>query len=285
MSGISQKKRSSISRIIHTAKQPKMTATSIPKLPQMSNVDKGSSLVFDPLSLRYSVNNRRCQAPSPHSDQPPKEFHHVPAVKVHQTKIAPTPSVTGMSKPDKITLWNTKVGSKSTEGSFQSSSEKERAQPTINARRSVFAGGVSSSHKRQNPPSDLVDDVQVHHNREKERKESQEEYTTDKSTQRSFSDEHEIENDAREFSQTEDDSRGRGPCKQIKTSRMVRLSKHRIEVSYNKVTERATSAEIHSLLVHDVGAIVRSHCPMDTGFWGKIPLKDREDLMGEITVR
>ncbi|CAH9138167.1 unnamed protein product [Cuscuta epithymum] len=64
---------------------------------------------------------------------------------------------------------------------------------------------------------------------------------------------------------------------------MVRLSKHRIEVAYNKITKRATSAEIHSLLVHDVGAIIRSHCPMNTGFWGKIPVDDRADLMDEIT--
>ncbi|CAH9056848.1 unnamed protein product [Cuscuta epithymum] len=75
----------------------------------------------------------------------------------------------------------------------------------------------------------------------------------------------------------------RGPCKQIKTSRMVRTTRQRLKVVYNGVTRRATSAEIHSLLVHDIGAIVRTHCPMDTGYWSTISSNTMTDLIDEIT--
>ncbi|CAH9113509.1 unnamed protein product [Cuscuta europaea] len=75
----------------------------------------------------------------------------------------------------------------------------------------------------------------------------------------------------------------RGPCKQIKTSRMVRTTRQRLKVVYNRVTRRATSAKMHSLLVHDIGAIVRTHCPMDTGYWSTISSNSRTDLIDEIT--
>ena len=76
----------------------------------------------------------------------------------------------------------------------------------------------------------------------------------------------------------------RGACRQIKTSRIVRTTQEKIRVSYNSVSRRATVSGVHSLLVHDIGAIIRSHCPMNTGYWRTISASERKDLRDEITV-
>ncbi|KAL2508826.1 Uncharacterized protein Fot_32473 [Forsythia ovata] len=75
----------------------------------------------------------------------------------------------------------------------------------------------------------------------------------------------------------------RGACKQIKTSRIVRTTREKIRVLYNSVSRRATSSRVHSLLVHDIGAIIRSHCPMNMCYWRSISPSEKKDLMDEIT--
>ncbi|KAL2486631.1 Uncharacterized protein Adt_31387 [Abeliophyllum distichum] len=82
---------------------------------------------------------------------------------------------------------------------------------------------------------------------------------------------------------TPDDVPTRGACKQIKTSRIVRTTQEKIRVLYNSVSRRATSSRVHSLLVHDIGAIIRSHCPMNTCYWRTISSSEKKDLMDEIT--
>ncbi|KAL2538184.1 Uncharacterized protein Fot_19575 [Forsythia ovata] len=82
---------------------------------------------------------------------------------------------------------------------------------------------------------------------------------------------------------TLDDVPTRGACKQIKTSRIVRTTREKIRVLYNPVSRRATSSRVHSLLVHDIGAIIRSHCPMNTCYWRTISSSEKKDLMDEIT--
>ncbi|KAL2531447.1 Uncharacterized protein Adt_04798 [Abeliophyllum distichum] len=82
---------------------------------------------------------------------------------------------------------------------------------------------------------------------------------------------------------TPDDVPTRGACKQIKTSRIVRTTQEKIRVLYNSVSKRATSSRVHSLLVHDIGAIIRSHCPMNTCYWRTISSSEKKDLMDEIT--
>ncbi|KAL2486650.1 Uncharacterized protein Adt_31406 [Abeliophyllum distichum] len=82
---------------------------------------------------------------------------------------------------------------------------------------------------------------------------------------------------------TPNDVPTRGACKQIKTSRIVRTTREKIRVLYNSVSRRATSSIVHSLLVHDIGAIIRSHCPMNTCYWWTISSSEKKDLMDEIT--
>ncbi|KAL2501452.1 uncharacterized protein Fot_35300 [Forsythia ovata] len=81
-----------------------------------------------------------------------------------------------------------------------------------------------------------------------------------------------------------DDVPTRGACKQIKTSHIVRTTREKIRVLYNSVSRRATSSRVHSLLVHDIGAIIRSHCPMNTCYWWSISPTEKKDLMDEITM-
>ncbi|KAL2558598.1 Uncharacterized protein Fot_03337 [Forsythia ovata] len=82
---------------------------------------------------------------------------------------------------------------------------------------------------------------------------------------------------------TPNDVPTRGSCKQIKTSCIVRTTREKIRVIYNSVSRRATSSIVHSLLVHDIGAIIRSHCPMNTCYWRTISSSEKKDLMDEIT--
>ncbi|KAL2488487.1 uncharacterized protein Fot_41779 [Forsythia ovata] len=49
------------------------------------------------------------------------------------------------------------------------------------------------------------------------------------------------------------------------------------------LSRRATSSIVHSLLVHDIGAIIRSHCPMNTCYWRTISSSEKKDLIDEIT--
>ncbi|CAH9077195.1 unnamed protein product [Cuscuta europaea] len=216
-------------------------------------------------------------------------------------KATPTRNVFEVSKSDKVAPMKSTPSPKLPESAFMTSSLGNKTQSNSTTRGIIFG----TRHSRQNnmvlsgknmqsgpssdksqPPPDHVSDVRPHHNHDKNGEGESERrglHRTEENTFISSSHEVETEDDAEEFPRTEVDKHGRGPCKQIKTSRLVRLSKHRIEVPYNEVTRRATSAEIHSLLVHDVGAIIRSHCPMDTGFWGKLSPEKRKDLMDEIT--
>ncbi|KAL2529960.1 Uncharacterized protein Fot_22561 [Forsythia ovata] len=82
---------------------------------------------------------------------------------------------------------------------------------------------------------------------------------------------------------TPDDVPTRGSCKQIKTSRIMRSTQEKIRVLYNSVSRRAISSRVHSLLVHDIGAIIRSHCPMNMCYWRTISSSEKKDLMDEIT--
>ncbi|KAL2518267.1 Uncharacterized protein Adt_14514 [Abeliophyllum distichum] len=88
---------------------------------------------------------------------------------------------------------------------------------------------------------------------------------------------------AESLPRTPNDVPTRGACRQIKTSRIVRTTQEKIRVLYNSVSRRATSSIVHNLLVHDIGAIIRSHCPMNTCYWRTISSSEKKDLMDEIT--
>lgn len=64
----------------------------------------------------------------------------------------------------------------------------------------------------------------------------------------------------------------------------MRITKKKIKVVYDPVNRKATDCTVHSLLAHDIGAIVRFDCPMNHGTWKEISDDKKEDLISKITV-
>ncbi|BBG94611.1 Ankyrin repeat family protein [Prunus dulcis] len=59
----------------------------------------------------------------------------------------------------------------------------------------------------------------------------------------------------------------RGPCRQLKTAKVTQVSKSRISIGYDERHRAAPTAELHSSLAHDIGHVVRTHCPMQWKSW------------------
>ncbi|CAL8991582.1 unnamed protein product, partial [Prunus brigantina] len=59
----------------------------------------------------------------------------------------------------------------------------------------------------------------------------------------------------------------RGPCRQLKTAKVTRVTNSRISIGYDERHGAAPTAELHSSLAHDVGHVVRTHCPMRWKSW------------------
>ncbi|CAL2271657.1 unnamed protein product [Prunus armeniaca] len=54
----------------------------------------------------------------------------------------------------------------------------------------------------------------------------------------------------------------RGPCRQLKTAKVTRVTNSRISIGYDERHRAAPTADLHSSLAHDIGHVVRTHCPM-----------------------
>ncbi|XP_050140596.1 uncharacterized protein LOC126616569 [Malus sylvestris] len=71
----------------------------------------------------------------------------------------------------------------------------------------------------------------------------------------------------------------RGPCRQLKTGKVTRVTNGRIPIGYDERHRAAPTAEQHSVLADDIGHVVRTFCPMLWKSWKAMP----EETM--ITVR
>ncbi|CAH9087536.1 unnamed protein product [Cuscuta europaea] len=182
MNRVSQKKRSGSSKVMPTSKVPRMSPATVPKLPEMSNLDKTTPLEFDPLLLRYGVNNRRCQAPTSYPNQTLKSFQSSPTGNMVSKKATPTRNVFEVSKSDKVAPMKSTPSPKLPESAFMTSSLGNKTQSNSTTRGIIFGTGHSrqnnmvlscknmqsgpSSDKSQ-PPPDHVGDVRPHHNHDK----------------------------------------------------------------------------------------------------------------------
>ncbi|KAL6287125.1 hypothetical protein ACE6H2_011515 [Prunus campanulata] len=63
----------------------------------------------------------------------------------------------------------------------------------------------------------------------------------------------------------------RGPCRQLATSKVTRVNNSRINIRYDERHRAAPTADQHSSLAHDVGAVVRTYCPMKWKSWKVMP--------------
>ncbi|CAL2227821.1 unnamed protein product [Prunus armeniaca] len=59
----------------------------------------------------------------------------------------------------------------------------------------------------------------------------------------------------------------------LKTAKVTRVTNSRISIGYNERHRAAPTAELHSSLAHDIGHVIRTHCPMHWKSWKVIPDK------------
>ncbi|CAL8083258.1 unnamed protein product [Prunus armeniaca] len=62
-----------------------------------------------------------------------------------------------------------------------------------------------------------------------------------------------------------------GPCRQLKTAKVTRVTNSRISIGYDERHRAAPTADLHSSLAHDIGHVVRTHCPMQWKSWKVMP--------------
>ncbi|BBG94069.1 Ankyrin repeat family protein [Prunus dulcis] len=67
----------------------------------------------------------------------------------------------------------------------------------------------------------------------------------------------------------------RGPCRQLKTVKVTRVTNSRISIGYDERHRAAPTAELRSSLAHDIGHVVWTHCPMQWKSWGSCLTRSR----------
>ncbi|CAL8994724.1 unnamed protein product [Prunus brigantina] len=75
----------------------------------------------------------------------------------------------------------------------------------------------------------------------------------------------------------------RGPCRQLKTTKVTRVTNSRISIAYDERHRAAPTAELHSSLAHDIGHVVRTHCPMQWKSWKVIPNEIKLQVHGQLS--
>ncbi|KAI5338347.1 hypothetical protein L3X38_017618 [Prunus dulcis] len=75
----------------------------------------------------------------------------------------------------------------------------------------------------------------------------------------------------------------RGPCLQLKTAKVTRVTNSRINIGYDERHRAAPTAELHSSLAHDIGHVIRSYCPMQWKSWKVMPDETKTELRGQLS--
>ncbi|CAL9004519.1 unnamed protein product, partial [Prunus brigantina] len=75
----------------------------------------------------------------------------------------------------------------------------------------------------------------------------------------------------------------RGPCRQLKTAKVTRVTNSRINIAYDERHRAALTAELHSSLAHDIGHVVRTHCPMQWKSWKVMPDEIKLQVRGQLS--
>ena len=76
----------------------------------------------------------------------------------------------------------------------------------------------------------------------------------------------------------------RGPCRQLKTAKSTRVHNSRVNIGYDERHRAAPTADQHSSLAHDIGHVVRTHCPMKWKSWKVMPDEMRTVVRGQLSV-
>ncbi|CAL8161833.1 unnamed protein product [Prunus armeniaca] len=75
----------------------------------------------------------------------------------------------------------------------------------------------------------------------------------------------------------------RGPCRQLKTTKVTRVTNSRISIRYDERHQAAPTADLHSSLAHDIGHVVRTHCPMQWKSWKVMPDEIKMQVRGQLS--
>ncbi|BBG99236.1 hypothetical protein Prudu_008856 [Prunus dulcis] len=74
-----------------------------------------------------------------------------------------------------------------------------------------------------------------------------------------------------------------GPCRQLKTAKVTRVTNSRINIGYGERHRAAPMAELHSSLAHDIGHVVQSHCPMKWKSWKVMSDEIKMEVRGQLS--
>ncbi|BBH02702.1 hypothetical protein Prudu_013357 [Prunus dulcis] len=75
----------------------------------------------------------------------------------------------------------------------------------------------------------------------------------------------------------------RGPCRQLKTAKVTRVTNSRISIGYDERHRAAPTAKLRSSLAHDIGHVVRTHCPMQWKSWRVMPDEIKVEVRGQLS--
>ncbi|CAL9017710.1 unnamed protein product, partial [Prunus brigantina] len=75
----------------------------------------------------------------------------------------------------------------------------------------------------------------------------------------------------------------RGPCRQLKTTKVTRVTNSRINIGYDERHRAAPTADQHSSLAHDIGHVVRTYCPMKWKSWKAMPDEVRITVRSQLS--
>ncbi|CAL9000800.1 unnamed protein product [Prunus brigantina] len=79
----------------------------------------------------------------------------------------------------------------------------------------------------------------------------------------------------------------RGPCRQLKTAKVTRVTKSHINIGYDERHLAVATAELHRSLAHDIptdiGHVIRAHCPMKWKSWKVMPDDTRMEVRRQVT--
>ncbi|CAL9025681.1 unnamed protein product [Prunus brigantina] len=70
------------------------------------------------------------------------------------------------------------------------------------------------------------------------------------------------------------------PCRQLKTAKVTRVTNSSINIGYDERHRAAPTVELHISLAHDIGHVVRTHCPMQWKSWKVMPDEIKTEVRG-----
>ncbi|CAL8137287.1 unnamed protein product [Prunus armeniaca] len=73
------------------------------------------------------------------------------------------------------------------------------------------------------------------------------------------------------------------PSRQLKTAKVTWVTNNRINIGYDERHRIAPTSELHSLLAHDIGHVVRTHCPMQWKSWKVMPDEIKTEVRGQLS--